>query len=411
MRIGIFKNPDLREWLQNAGMKEFVHRPFVVDDAEQARLEAEARAQHSEESTGKIWARGVGRALALKLSREKRSKETIEQAKTFKPALWDWGRIVDRVLRVLIIGLLLLIFLLGIPLRGEAQRRSLRVQWKDEGSILGTRGGGNLWIIDCTGAGLTCTISGATITIDGSAGSGAQHQVDGVNVTDNTTINFRDTTRILVANPSAGNIDFDIAAGGINALALLAAGLCGTTEILEDQGASWACIATPAGGAVRWDQLIDPTAVTVFNSNAIAELFQLNFTASYGATDVLVDIEQLTGNPLAGSVLFKLSAADPDVLLAQIGATNGVQITQAGALTTIGSGSVTATLGDSGVSFFLDQDAGTDLSANLEEESHASEHQNTGGDEVATATPAANAIPKADGSNKLAGGWISEVLY
>jgi hypothetical protein len=37
--------------------------------------------------------------------------------------------------------------------------------------------------------------------------------------------------------------------------------------------------------------------------------------------------------------------------------------------------------------------------------SHASTHQNGGGDEVATATPGANAIPKADGSNKLVIGW------
>lgn len=41
---------------------------------------------------------------------------------------------------------------------------------------------------------------------------------------------------------------------------------------------------------------------------------------------------------------------------------------------------------------------------------HAASHQNGGSDEVATATPGANAIPKADGSNKLASGWLSEVL-
>ncbi len=39
--------------------------------------------------------------------------------------------------------------------------------------------------------------------------------------------------------------------------------------------------------------------------------------------------------------------------------------------------------------------------------SHASSHENGGGDEVATATPTANAIPKADGTGKLADGWIA----
>jgi hypothetical protein len=41
---------------------------------------------------------------------------------------------------------------------------------------------------------------------------------------------------------------------------------------------------------------------------------------------------------------------------------------------------------------------------------HATSHQHGGTDQVATATPGANAIPKADGSNKLALGWLSEVL-
>jgi hypothetical protein len=37
---------------------------------------------------------------------------------------------------------------------------------------------------------------------------------------------------------------------------------------------------------------------------------------------------------------------------------------------------------------------------------HASTHQHGGSDEVATATPTANAIPKADATGKLAAGWI-----
>jgi len=44
-----------------------------------------------------------------------------------------------------------------------------------------------------------------------------------------------------------------------------------------------------------------------------------------------------------------------------------------------------------------------DLESNLAD--HSVRHQHGGDDEIATATPAANAIPKADGSNKLAIGW------
>lgn len=39
-------------------------------------------------------------------------------------------------------------------------------------------------------------------------------------------------------------------------------------------------------------------------------------------------------------------------------------------------------------------------------DAHASTHQNGGSDEVATATPGANAIPKARSSGRLAGAWL-----
>ncbi len=41
---------------------------------------------------------------------------------------------------------------------------------------------------------------------------------------------------------------------------------------------------------------------------------------------------------------------------------------------------------------------------------HASSHQHGGGDEVATATPAANAIPKAGGAGTIADGWLSALI-
>lgn len=41
---------------------------------------------------------------------------------------------------------------------------------------------------------------------------------------------------------------------------------------------------------------------------------------------------------------------------------------------------------------------------------HTTTHKHGGSDEVATATPAANAIPKADGTGKLADGWIPDAI-
>lgn len=78
-------------------------------------------------------------------------------------------------------------------------------------------------------------------------------------------------------------------------------------------GAAWVDLGAGAG-STRWDQLLDPTAVTIFNSGATAELFQMNFTASYGGTDILLDFQQLTGNPVAGSEFMRLTVNDPDML-------------------------------------------------------------------------------------------------
>ncbi len=50
--------------------------------------------------------------------------------------------------------------------------------------------------------------------------------------------------------------------------------------------------------------------------------------------------------------------------------------------------------------------AGTNVANDLEEEAHASEHQHGGADEIATITPAANAIPKATGTGILDALWI-----
>lgn len=57
----------------------------------------------------------------------------------------------------------------------------------------------------------------------------------------------------------------------------------------------------------------------------------------------------------------------------------------------------------------LDKIRGNFSAIKAEGETHASRHQDGGADEVATATPAANAIPKAGAGGALATGWIPDV--
>lgn len=58
----------------------------------------------------------------------------------------------------------------------------------------------------------------------------------------------------------------------------------------------------------------------------------------------------------------------------------------------------------------LTANAGTNIANDLEEETHASEHQNGGGDEIATATAGANAIPKAGAGGTLDNAWLDSDL-
>lgn len=55
----------------------------------------------------------------------------------------------------------------------------------------------------------------------------------------------------------------------------------------------------------------------------------------------------------------------------------------------------------------LNVEDGADVTANNAPRAHTASHKHGGTDEIATATPAPNAIPKADGSGKL-DGWISD---
>lgn len=121
----------------------------------------------------------------------------------------------------------------------------------------------------------------------------------------------------------------DLAADTLDATTEIAGTLCGTDQILEDQGAAWACIDTPTGGGSRWDELTDPTGAMAMNSGTNTELLEFNYTSALGATDVAFQIEQLTGDPVTGSILLELTAADADILLLSAG---GATIDQAGAM-------------------------------------------------------------------------------
>lgn len=106
------------------------------------------------------------------------------------------------------------------------------------------------------------------------------------------------------------------------------------------------------GGTATWEALINTAdTATAYTSNNVAETVTFSFESAFGASQQFL-IRQQTGNPTAGTLL-DVRAADVNVVPFRAGdGTNGITVSQAGALTAEGTGAITATLGDSATSFF-----------------------------------------------------------
>ncbi len=106
-----------------------------------------------------------------------------------------------------------------------------------------------------------------------------------------------------------------------------------------------------AAGATSWSSLTDPTGATSFTDSATTETVTFTFVTAFAVATQRFLIEQNTGNP-TGGVLFEVRADDANVAIVRFGETNGVEVSQAGALTAIGTGTIVATSGDSATGFF-----------------------------------------------------------
>ncbi len=106
-----------------------------------------------------------------------------------------------------------------------------------------------------------------------------------------------------------------------------------------------------AAGATAWSSLTAPTAGTVFTSDATGETVIFSFESAFTTGNQFL-IRQQTGNPTGGA-LVDIRAADADVIVLRVGdGTNGIQVSQAGALTVIGTGTNVSTSGDSATAFW-----------------------------------------------------------
>ena len=104
------------------------------------------------------------------------------------------------------------------------------------------------------------------------------------------------------------------------------------------------CTADVSGGSPAWEGLVNSAdSATAYTSNNVAETVTFSFESAFGASQQFL-IRQQTGNPTAGTLL-DVRAADTNVTVFRAGdGTNGITVSQAGALTAEGTGSITATI-------------------------------------------------------------------
>jgi hypothetical protein len=112
--------------------------------------------------------------------------------------------------------------------------------------------------------------------------------------------------------------------------------------VLKSNGSgTFTLAADETAGAPVLSSVGNPSGDTTWTFDAGEEL-SLQFTGAF-TTGSQVLVQQQTGNP-TGGILFEVRAADSDVTAFKAGdGTNGISLTQAGALTAIGTGSIQAT--------------------------------------------------------------------
>jgi len=266
MPVVIANSKKLRDWLKKDGFKKLAVAPvfsFNANVFENAKTEVVR--QHPEETDPDL-------RTAYRLLTRPKPKPKVEPGVTrieLPAFLPKWLKVG--------FGILVLLLLSVIAARGQT------VTFKDEGVTRVRRAGGQVGI-DFVGAGVSCAANVAgitTCTISGGGATGYQTIEDeGSALTQRTVLNFIGAGVSCVDSGAPARTDCTISGGG--------------------------------GGS--WSDLTDPTAVVVLNSDAVAELFQTRFTAAYGGTDILLDFQQLTGNPVAGSEFMRLTVNDPDML-------------------------------------------------------------------------------------------------
>jgi hypothetical protein len=108
-------------------------------------------------------------------------------------------------------------------------------------------------------------------------------------------------------------------------------------------GTEWEQITdNDSGGTPAWEALINSAdTATTYDSTAVAETVDFDFQAAY-TTGNLFTIRGTTGNPTGGTLL-NVQSHDAQLAIANFwDGTNGVQVSAAGAMNAVGSGSIDA---------------------------------------------------------------------
>lgn len=248
---------------------------------------------------------------------------------------------------VLVLWLLALVCALGLVrmAHGQVQPR-LILQYQNQGTVVGTVPAG-VAVINCS-TNMTCAFSGnvLTLTASGGGGGGGTFQVNGVNLSSSSTINFLNSAAhngetVTFTNTSAGNIQLGLSGTPTNAvnftgsLAGVVSGTMGSTTI--------------ANGNIT-NAMLANSSVTVSTTGPLTGGGALSLGGTLTlACGTCVTTSTALGGDLSGTVGAATVAAINGVALGSTAATSGNLLIGSGSQWVTQSLSGDATVNSSGV--------------------------------------------------------------
>ena len=151
------------------------------------------------------------------------------------------------------------------------------------------------------------------------------------------------TTKKILMQTGTGAVSAAPTWSLIDTAALLDATLCSDTQILKKVSGAWACATDATAGSPTWDSVASPAANQALSMAATTTTWTWSAATGAGTNMLTVkDTDNNTGTGYLVSLNTQAGSAAKPLRVTAAGTANGFEVTTAGGLAAIGSGTITA---------------------------------------------------------------------